>query len=69
MSVTAAAGYACDSLMNWMYVGNVWKVDSEAMVNSPITIASVRNAPARAATRMFGMITRPSVVRQPAPRL
>ena len=29
-----------------------------AIVNSPITIASVRNAPASAATRMFGRITR-----------
>ena len=38
-------------------------------MNSPITIASVRNAALSAATRMFGRITRTSVVRQLAPRL
>ena len=38
-------------------------------MNSPITIASVRNAPASAAVRMFGRITRNSVVRHVAPRL
>ena len=38
-------------------------------MNSPITIASVRKAPASAAARMFGRITRKSVVRQGAPRL
>ena len=43
--------------------------DSVAIVNSPITIASVRNAPESAATVMFGRMTRPSVVRQLAPRL
>ena len=43
-------------------------VASEAIVNSPITIASVRKAPAMAATRMFGRITRNSVVGQLAPR-
>ncbi len=54
--------------MYWMYVGNVSNALSEAIVNSPITIASVRNAPASAATRMLGRITRMSVVRQLAPR-
>ena len=38
-------------------------------MNSPITIASVRNAPPSAAARMFGRITRTSVVAQLAPRL
>ena len=69
ISDTAAAGYACVSLMYWMYVGNVWNAERLAIVYSPITIASVRNEPASAATRMFGRITRPSVVRQVAPRL
>ena len=39
------------------------------MVNSPMTIASVRKRPPSAATRMFGRITRKSVVGQLAPRL
>ena len=34
-------------------------------MNSPITIASVRNEPASAAALMFGRITRTSVVGQP----
>ena len=40
-----------------------------AIVNSPITIARVRNEPASAATRMFGRITCTIVVGQLAPRL
>ena len=51
-----------------MYVGKVLNAERLAIVNSPITIASVRNEPPRAATRMFGRITRSSVVRQLAPR-
>ena len=47
----------------------MWKAERLAIVNSPITIASVRKAPLSAATLMFGRITRPSVVRQDAPRL
>ena len=38
-------------------------------MNSPITIASVRNDAASAAERMFGRITFRSVVGQLAPRL
>jgi hypothetical protein len=43
--------------------------DRLAIVYSPMTIASVRNEPARAAALMLGRITRKSVVGQPAPRL
>ena len=68
-SERAAASYGCVSLTNWMYVGKVLKVERLAIVNSPITIASVRKEPPSAAARMFGRITRVSVVRQLAPRL
>ena len=40
-----------------------------AIVNSPITIASARKQPLSAATLMFGRITVPIVLTQPAPRL
>ena len=39
------------------------------MVNSPMTMAKVRKAPERTATRTFGRITRAMMVIQPAPRL
>ena len=39
------------------------------MVNSPITIANVRNAPLSSAPRRLGKITRKRIVPQPAPRL
>ena len=52
-----------------MKIGKVWKAARFAIVNSPITIASVRNDAARAAARMFGRITRKRVVPQRAPRL
>ena len=44
----------------------MWNADRLAIVNSPITIASVRKAPLSAATRMFGRITR--VERRPPAR-
>src|SRR4051794_1214221 len=50
-----------------MYVGKVEKSVRLAIVNSPITIASVRNAPDSAACFTFGRITRRSVVRHVAP--
>src|SRR5438046_5075665 len=68
-SESAAASYGCDSLTIWMYGGNVLKAERLAIVNSPITIARVRNAPPSAATRMLGRITRARVVPQLAPRL
>src|SRR5262249_4112820 len=40
-SESAAASYGCVSPMNWMYVGNVLKAERLAIVNSPMTIASV----------------------------
>ena len=39
------------------------------MVNSPMTMAKVRNAPDSTATSTFGRITRVMMVSQPAPRL
>ena len=68
-SVSDAAGKPCVSCTFWMKIGNVWKAERFAIVNSPITIASVRNEPASAAARMFGRITLTSVVGQRAPRL
>jgi len=50
-----------------MKIGNVWKAARLAIVNSPITMASVRNDAASAAARMFGRMTRRSVVVQRAP--
>ena len=38
-------------------------------MNSPITIASVRNAPDRSATRRLGRMIFTMIVNQPAPRL
>ena len=52
-----------------MKIGNVWKAARFAIVNSPMTIASVRKDPASAAERMFGRMTLRSVVPQRAPRL
>ena len=39
------------------------------MVNSPMTMAKVRNAPDSTATSTFGRMTRTMIVNQPAPRL
>ena len=47
----------------------MWNASRLAIVNSPSTIASVRNEPASAAARMFGRITLSSVRGQLAPRL
>src|ERR1019366_9472023 len=69
ISVTAPAGKPRDSFTYWMKIGKVWKAERFAIVNSPITIASVRNDAASAAERMFGRTTRKSVVVQLAPRL
>ncbi len=69
ISVSAPAGKPCDSFTNWMKIGNVWNAARFAIVNSPITIASVRNDPASAAALMFGRMTRNIVVVQRAPRL
>ena len=40
-----------------------------AMVNSPTTVASVRNAPLSSAERRLGKMTCSRIVPQPAPRL
>ena len=45
------------------------RLSSEAMVNSPSTRATVRNAADSTAERMFGSTTRHITVAQPAPRL
>src|SRR3954451_2862491 len=67
--VSAPAGNPCDSFTYWMKIGNVLNAARFAIVNSPMTIASVRNEAARAAARMFGRMTFTSVVVQRAPRL
>src|SRR5258705_8564165 len=52
-----------------MYGPNAGRARNVAIVYSPTTIASVRNAPLRRETRRFGKITRTSRVNQLAPRL
>ena len=69
ISVSAAAGYAWVSLTYCRKRGNVSNAARFAIVNSPITIASVRNDAASAAARMFGRITLSNVLGQLAPRL
>ena len=68
-SETAAAGYACVSL-DVLDVGREGvKAARFAIVNSPITIASVRNAAAERRGADVRQDHAPSVVAQPAPRL
>ena len=50
-------------------MANIGRARKFAIVNSPITIARVRNAPLRIDTRRFGRMTRQRIVGQPAPRL
>ena len=51
------------------YGANAGRARKLAMVNSPMTMARVRNAPLSSATRRFGRMIRDMTVNQPAPRL
>src|ERR1041384_3517351 len=52
ISDTAAGSYALDWLSRFRYGPNAGRARNVAIVNSPRTMASVRKAPLRSATRM-----------------
>src|SRR3954471_15348213 len=70
LMIDAAAGsYALVWPSNDRYGPNAGRARNVAMVNSPMTMASVRKAPDSRATRTFGRMTKTMLRGQPAPRL
>src|SRR5947207_13368520 len=69
MSDAAAGSYALLPPMSERYGPNAGRARNVAIVYSPITIASVRNAPDSNDTRRLGRMTCQRIRTQPAPRL